>query len=314
MKKIIAAVAAAIVIIGGVFLFINQRGSHKSTSNENGDKRLSVVTTNSILENMVENIGKDRINVYSMVKRGTDPHEYEPRPEDISKTTNADVVFYNGLNLETGGNGWFKELVNTAHKKFGKQVFAASEGVKPLHLTTNKNEVDPHAWLDLSNGIQYVKTMTKVLKEKDPKNASYFQKNADAYIAKLSKLNQDAKSKFLDIPAKQRVLVTSEGAFKYFSKAYHVKPVYIWEINTESQGTPEQMKRVLAAISKYDVKHLFVESSVSPKSMDKVSSETGIKIYSKIFTDSLAKKGTPGDTYYSMMKWNLDKIHDGLAK
>ncbi|MBW1604944.1 metal ABC transporter substrate-binding protein [Lactobacillus sp. Sy-1] len=313
MKRILIALASVIILIGGVFLFINQRSASKSTTTS-GNKELNVVTTNSILEDMVKNVGKDRVHVYSMVKRGTDPHEYEPRPEDIAQTTNADAIFYNGLNLETGGNGWFKKLVKTANKQFGKQVFAASKGVKPLHLTTNKNEVDPHAWLDLANGIKYVKTITKVLKEKDPKNADYFQKNADAYIAKLSKLNQDAKSKFLDIPAKQRVLVTSEGAFKYFSKAYHVKPVYIWEINTESQGTPEQMRRVLAAISKYDVKHLFVESSVSPKSMDKVSSETGIKIYSKIFTDSLAKEGTPGDTYYSMMKWNLDKIHDGLAK
>ncbi|MEJ6400034.1 metal ABC transporter substrate-binding protein [Nicoliella lavandulae] len=313
MKRIIISLIAVIMLIGGVVLFVNQRSAKQSNSAESKNDKLHVVVTNSILEDMVKNIGKDRIDVYSIVRRGTDPHEYEPKPEDIAATTNANAIFYNGLNLETGGNGWFNKLVKTAHKKFNRDVFAASNGVKPLHLSTNKDEVDPHAWLSLANGIQYVKTMTKVLKDKDPKNAAYYQKNANAYIAKLSRLNQSAKSKFLDIPAKQRLLVTSEGAFKYFSKAYHVTPAYIWEINTESQGTPEQMKAVLAKIRKSDVKHLFVESSVSPKAMDKVASETGLKIYSKIFTDSLAKKGHPGDTYYSMMKWNLDKIHDGLA-
>lgn len=131
--------------------------------------KISVVTTNSILEDMVKNVVKDRVELYSIVQRGMDPHEYEPKPEDISKATDATVLFHNGLNLETGGSGWFKKLVSTAHKEFDKDVFTASEGVTPEHLTTNVEEEDPHAWLDLANGVQYVKTITKVLKEKDSK-------------------------------------------------------------------------------------------------------------------------------------------------
>lgn len=300
-----------ILVVGGVIFFVNSRSEESRQSGENS--KISVVTTNSILEDMVKNVAKDRVNLYSIVQRGVDPHEYEPRPEDISKATDATIIFHNGLNLETGGSGWFKKLVETAHKEFEKDVFAASEGVTPLHLTTNEAEEDPHAWLDLANGIQYVKTITRVLKEKDEKNADFYQKNANLYIEKLQHLHEEAQSKFLDIPEKQRLLVTSEGAFKYFAKAYHVTPAYIWEINTEAQGTPEQMKTVLAKIEASDVKHLFVETSVSPKSMEKVAAETGLEIYSKIFTDSLAKKGEEGDTYYTMMKWNLDKIHDGLA-
>lgn len=300
-----------ILVVGGVIFFVNSRSEESRQSGENS--KISVVTTNSILEDMVKNVAKDRVNLYSIVQRGVDPHEYEPRPEDISKATDATIIFHNGLNLETGGSGWFKKLVETAHKEFEKDVFAASEGVTPLHLTTNEAEEDPHAWLDLANGIQYVKTITRVLKEKDEKNADFYQKNANLYIEKLQHLHEEAQSKFLDIPEKQRLLVTSEGAFKYFAKAYHVTPAYIWEINTEAQGTPEQMKTVLAKIEASDVKHLFVETSVSPKSMEKVAAETGLEIYSKIFTDSLAKEGEEGDTYYTMMKWNLDKIHDGLA-
>ena len=311
MKKIFLTVATMILVVAGVIFFVNSRSEESRQSGENS--KISVVTTNSILEDMVKNVAKDRVNLYSIVQRGVDPHEYEPRPEDISKATDATIIFHNGLNLETGGSGWFKKLVETAHKEFEKDVFAASEGVTPLHLTTNEAEEDPHAWLDLANGIQYVKTITRVLKEKDEKNADFYQKNADLYIEKLQHLHEEAQSKFLDIPEKQRLLVTSEGAFKYFAKAYHVTPAYIWEINTEAQGTPEQMKTVLAKIEASDVKHLFVETSVSPKSMEKVAAETGLEIYSKIFTDSLAKEGEEGDTYYTMMKWNLDKIHDGLA-
>lgn len=310
MKRFLITLVGVIVMISGVYFFLHHRdNSNKSIAN---NEKIQVVTTNSILEDMVHNVGQDRIELYSIVKRGTDPHEYEPQPTDVSASADADVIFHNGLNLETGGNGWFTKLVQTSHKKFGREVFSASEDVEAKHLTTNKDEEDPHAWLDLENGIKYVRTIANVLKQKDPKNASFYQDNADNYIAKLEKLHQQAQSKYLQIPEKQRLLVTSEGAFKYFSEAYHVTPAYIWEINTEAQGTPEQMKAVLSKIKDSDVKHLFVESSVSPKSMNKVAKESGLEIYSKIFTDSLAKKGTDGDTYYSMMKWNIDHIYNGL--
>ncbi|MGO1337144.1 MAG: metal ABC transporter substrate-binding protein [Leuconostoc fallax] len=311
-KKVAITLIGLFVVIGGVLWFVNHESSKKSTAHD----KLRVVTTNSILEDMVKNVGGDDVSVYSIVKRGTDPHEYDPRPTDISKTTEADVIFHNGLNLETGGNGWFSELTKNANKKDDKEVFAVSKNVTPMKLTSKgqTNELDPHAWLDLQNGISYVKVINDVLKKKDPKNADAYQKRTDAYVKKLQKLDTQAKEKFADIPENKKLLVTSEGAFKYFSKAYGLTPAYIWEINTESQGTPEQMKQVLAKIRATKVQSLFVESSVSPKSMEKVSKETGLPIYSKVYTDSLAKEGTDGDTYYGMMKWNLDHIHDGLNK
>ena len=309
IKKLILTVIPLALLLGGVLYFVN----HHKSADQQSSNQLRVVTTNSILEDMVRQVAGDKVALHSIVARGVDPHEYEPKPTDISETTQADVIFHNGLNLETGGSGWFSKLIKTAHKKDREQVFEASDAVTPLYLTTNQSEQDPHAWLDLGNGIRYVETITAVLKAKDPKHANYYQERSDTYLAKLKKLDAAAKEKFLDIPEKQRLLVTSEGAFKYFSKAYHVLPAYIWEINTESQGTPEQMAEVLAKINASEVKALFVEKSVSPKSMAQVSKETGLPIYSKIFTDSLAKKGEIGDTYYDMMKWNLDKIHQGLS-
>lgn len=310
LKKLSFVVITLLVVGGGIFFFVNGRGEQKSTASE----KLRVVTTNSILEDMVEQVGGKHVQVYSIVKRGTDPHEYDPTTDDIAAATEADVLFHNGLNLETGGSGWFSKLTKTANKRDDKEVFAASKHVKPMYLTESgkENETDPHAWLDLNNGIKYVNMISGVLQDKDPKHAKEYQKRTDAYVEKLAKLHKEAQSKFADIPEKQRLLVTSEGAFKYFSKAYGITPAFIWEINTEAQGTPEQMKQVLAKIDQSDVKSLFVESSVSPKSMKQVSKETKLPIYSKIYTDSLAKKGTQGDTYYDMVKWNIDKIHDGM--
>ncbi|MGO3728415.1 MAG: metal ABC transporter solute-binding protein, Zn/Mn family, partial [Enterococcus viikkiensis] len=220
---------------------------------------------------------------------------------------------YNGLNLETG-NGWFNKLMETADKKENEDYFAVSKEVEPIHLTGNTKQEDPHAWLNISNGILYVKEIQHVLSEKDPENKDSYQKNADAYIKQLEELDTTAKDAFADIPNEKKLLVTSEGAFKYFSKAYDLTAAYIWEINTESQGTPEQMKQVVEKVRASKVPALFVETSVDKRSMERLSKEVGLPIYSELYTDSLAKKGAPGDSYYKMMKWNLEKIHEGLME
>ena len=297
-------------MISGMAVFLNQRQNVEAETTTS--EKLRVVSTNSIIDDMVQNVGGKHVANYNIVQRGTDPHEYEPRPTDIAATAEADVVFYNGLNLETGGNGWFKKLVQSSKKEFNRDVFAVSKGVKVKYLTTNVNEPDPHAWLDLANGIKYVENINQTLQAKDPQHAAAYQKNTDRYVAQLTKLHTQAQTKFSQIPAEQRLLVTSEGAFKYFSSAYDIPAAYIWELNTEAQGTPAQMRAVLKQVNQSKVKSLFVESSVSPKSMNKVAQETNLPVASTIFTDSLANEGKPGDTYYTMMKWNLDKVYAGL--
>lgn len=312
MKKNLVAVLAVVALITGVALFLQQRQQADSATVRQPGK-LRVVSTNSILDDMVKQVGGDKVEAYSIVKRGTDPHEYDPQPTDITATADADVVFYNGLQLETGGNGWFKKLVKSSKKTFNKDVFAASKGISVRYLTTNRHEPDPHAWLDLKNGQQYVETISQVLQQKDPANAAVYQQNAQAYQAKLQRLHQQSQAKFAKLPADQRLLVTSEGAFKYFAAAYEIKAAYIWEVNTESQGTPEQMQAVIKKIRQSQVQNLFVETSVSPKSMQKLSQETKLPIKATLYTDSLGAAGSSGATYYQMMHWNLTQIYNGLA-
>ncbi|WP_408022842.1 metal ABC transporter substrate-binding lipoprotein [Streptococcus halichoeri] len=287
-------------------------GQKKAAQND----KLNVVVTNSIIADMTKQIAGDKINLHSIVPVGQDPHEYEPLPEDVEKTSSADLIFYNGINLEDGGQAWFTKLVKNAKKTKNKDYFPVSKGIEVIYLEgqSEKGKEDPHAWLNLENGIIYSKNIAKQLIAKDPKNKATYEKNRDAYVAKLETLDKEAKTKFKAIPDNKKLIVTSEGCFKYFSKAYGVPSAYIWEINTEEEGTPDQISSLVTKLKNRKPSALFVESSVDKRPMKTVSKDSGIPIYAEIFTDSIAKKGEKGDSYYAMMKWNLDKISEGLAK
>ena len=309
MKKLTFLALIFLTAIG-LFACSGQKNSSSDSS------KLKVVATNSIIADITKNIAGDKIDLHSIVPVGKDPHEYEPLPEDVKKTSQADLIFYNGINLETGGNAWFTKLVKNANKEENKDYYAVSDGVEVIYLEgqSEKGKEDPHAWLNLENGIIYAQNIAKRLIEKDPDNKDTYEKNLKAYVEKLTALDKEAKEKFNNIPEEKKMIVTSEGCFKYFSKAYNVPSAYIWEINTEEEGTPEQIKTLVEKLRQTKVPSLFVESSVDDRPMKTVSQDTNIPIYAQIFTDSIAEEGKEGDSYYSMMKYNLDKIAEGLSK
>lgn len=313
MKKsaILVTIVAMCMLIGMV-LFIPIE--NKIQDNKQSGK-LDIVVTNSIIFDITKNIGGEKINIHSIVPTGRDPHDYEPLADDVKKTEEADLIFYNGINLENGGNAWFNKLLKNANKKENSDAFAVSDGIDIIYLNGDKvaGKEDPHAWLSLYNGIIYAKNIEKNLVVKDPKNKAYYKKKLDKYVSKLNALNEEATKKFKDIPKDKKVIVTSEGCFKYFSKAYDIPNLYIWEINSGEEGTPEQIKKLVTTLRNSTIPSLFIESSVDKRPMETISKDTGIPIYSKVFTDSVAKKGDDGDTYYSMMKWNLNKIYEGLS-
>ncbi|MCT0078353.1 metal ABC transporter substrate-binding protein [Lactococcus lactis subsp. lactis] len=312
MKKYKNILITFIALAAIVFLV----GCSNKKTDQVTDKKINVVVTNSILADITKNIADDKINLHSIVPVGKDPHEYEPLPVDVQKTSRADLIFYNGLNLETGGNAWFTKLVNNANKKENIDYFPVSTGVEVIYLEGKNTEgkEDPHAWLNLENGIIYAKNIEQQLINKDPANEEFYKKNLEKYINKLKKLDDIAKVKFSTIPESQKMIVTSEGCFKYFSKAYNIPSAYIWEINTEEEGTPDQIKNLVRKLRGTNLRALFVESSVDKRSMKTVSKDTSIPIYSTLFTDSIAENGQNGDSYYSMMKWNIEQIYTGLSK
>ncbi|WP_192945186.1 manganese ABC transporter substrate-binding lipoprotein MntC [Staphylococcus cohnii] len=309
MKKLLI-----ITMILILFLSACGKGNNDSTSQSN--EKIKVVTTNSILYDMVKNVGGDNVEIHSIVPIGQDPHEYEVKPKDIKALTDADVVFYNGLNLETG-NGWFENALSQANKSYEDgSVVKVSKNVKPLYLNGAKegdeSKQDPHAWLSLDNGIKYVEEISKALIKKNDNYKDDIQSNTKDYIAKLEDLKKESHDKFNDIPKEQRAMITSEGAFKYFSKQFDIKPGYIWEINTEKQGTPEQMKQAVKFVQDNNLKHLLVETSVDKKSMQSLSEETNLDIYGEVYTDSIGKKGSKGDSYFNMMQENINTVHGSM--
>ena len=290
--------------------------SSSTTTKSNEPKKVQVVATNSIIYDITKNVAGDLADIHSIVPVGQDPHEYEPLPQDVQKIHDADIIFYNGINLENADDAWFTKMVKNAGKVADKDYFAVSDGVEVIYLegANEKGKEDPHAWLNIENGVIYAKNIAKQLIAKDPEHKDTYQKNLDKYVAELDKLDKDAKERLAKIPEEKKLIVTSEGCFKYFSKAYGVPSAYIWEINTEEEGTPEQTTRLVEILKKSKVPSLFVESSVDDRPMKTVSQESGKPIYSTIFTDSVAEKGKDGDSYLSMMKWNLTKIIEGLEK
>lgn len=310
-KQKIYAIIAAIVIFGLGFFGYRQFSTPQVSDSE---EKISVVATNSIIADMVREVAGDKVILHSIVPVGKDPHEYEPLAEDVRKTQEADVIFYNGLNLETGGNGWFTKLMVNGQKEPNKDYFAVSDGVEVIYLEGDGHgKEDPHAWLNIENGILYAKNIAKTLSEKDPVNKTIYEKNLSKYEEKLTALDKVAKKQFASLSKNEKLIVTSEGCFKYFSKAYNIPSAYIWEINTEEEGTPDQITSLVDKLKASEVKALFVESSVNKKPMQSVSKDSGIPIYGEIFTDSIAKPGNPGDSYYTMMEYNIETIFTGLA-
>ena len=228
-----------------------------ANKNSNTSEKLKVVATNSIIADITKNIAGDKIDLHSIVPVGQDPHEYEPLPDDVKKTSQADLIFYNGINLETGGNAWFTKLVQNAKKEENKDYYAVSDGVDVIYLEgqNEKGKEDPHAWLNLENGMIYAKNIAKQLSAKDPKNKDFYEANLKKYLEKLEALDKEAKQKFNNIPKEKKMIVTSEGCFKYFSKAYNVPSAYIWEINTEEEGTPDQIKALVEKLRKTKVQY-----------------------------------------------------------
>lgn len=289
-----------------------------STENQTTDDgKLNVVTSFTIIADMAREIGGDIVSVHNLVPAGTDPHEYEPLPKDSKAATDADVLFYNGLNLEGGAHGWFFKMIDSVGQS-EENVYNLTERVEPMYLggeDGREEEVNPHAFIDPAAGIKMAEDLRDALMEKSPENKEQIQQQGDAYIERLKELDAEFAERIDSIPEENRVLVTSERAFQYLAAHYGLKEAFIWEIDTEENGSPKQVKELIRYISEHRVPVLFVESNVDTRPMETVSKESGVPIAEKpIYSDEIGNPGEEIDTYVKYLTYNMELLHEELSK
>jgi len=272
------------------------------------DKPLHVVTTFTVIRDIAQNVAGDKAVVESITKPGAEIHDYQPTPGDIVKAQSADLVLWNGLNLER----WFEKFFQNVEDVPSVVV---SEGVEPMGIGEGayKGMPNPHAWMSPSNALLYVENIRKALVAHDPANAEAYNRNAAAYSERIKAIDKPLRERLAAIPQAQRWLVTSEGAFSYLARDYGLRELYLWPINADQQGTPQQVRRVIDEVRKNGVPVVFSESTVSDKPARQVAKETGARYGGVLYVDSLSEKGGPVPTYLDLLETTVATIAKGFG-
>ena len=273
------------------------------------EAKFKVVTTFTVIQDIAQNVAGDAATVESITKPGAEIHEYEPTPKDIVKAQSADLILWNGLNLER----WFERFFQNIKDK---PAVVVTEGITPLSIYEGpyKDAPNPHAWMSPSNALIYVENIKNALVKYDPQNADTYQKNAATYAEKIKQLDKPLREKLAQIPADQRWLVTSEGAFSYLAKDYDLKEGYLWPINAEQQGTPQQVRKLIDLVKKNHIPVVFSESTVSAKPAQQVAKESGAKYGGVLYVDSLSAADGPVPTYIDLLNVTVSTIVKGFEK
>ncbi|MCA1969599.1 MAG: metal ABC transporter substrate-binding protein [Rhizobium sp.] len=267
-----------------------------------------VITTFTVIADIARNVAGDRAEVDSITKPGAEIHNYQPTPRDILKARDADLVLWNGLNLER----WFEKFL----ANLGTVPAAViSDGVQPISISGGgyDGKPNPHAWMSPDNALIYVENIRKALAQVDPQNSEAYAANAKAYSDKIRAEIEPMKAKIAALPAEKRWLVTSEGAFSYLARDLALKELFLWPVNADAQGTPQQVRAVIDAMREYQVHVIFSESTISDKPARQVAEETGAAYGGVLYVDSLSEDGGPVPTYLDLLKVTVSTIAEGLA-
>lgn len=280
-----------------------------ATTAATAQEKFKAVTTFTVLADMARNVAGDVAIVESITKPGAEIHGYSPTPRDIIRAQGADLILWNGLNLEL----WFEQFLSNL-----RDVPSATltDGIEPMSISEGEydGKPNPHAWMGLSNALIYVDNIRDAFVEHDPDNADIYRANAEAYKMQITQTIEPLRTTILALPENQRWLATCEGAFSYLIRDFGMKELYLWPMNADQQGTPQQVRKVIDTVREYNIPAVFCRSTVSQAPAEQVARETGAKYGGVLYVDSLTEADGPVPTYLDLLRITSETIVRGLTE
>jgi manganese/iron transport system substrate-binding protein len=272
-------------------------------------EKFKVATTFTVIADMTRNVAGDAAEVVSITKPGAEIHNYQPTPRDIIRASSADLILWNGMNLELWFEKFFTRLRDTPQA-------VLTEGIEPMGIGEGPytGKPNPHAWMSFSDAEIYVENIRRALVKHDPDNAEIYNANAKAYCAKIRAMKAPIAKAIATIPEDRRWLVSSEGAFSYLARDLGLKELYLWPINADAQGTPQQVRKVIDTVREHSIPAVFSESTISDKPARQVVRETDAKYGGVLYVDSLSEDGGPVPTFLDLLNVTAETIVKGLTK
>lgn len=273
-----------------------------------GKSKLLVVATTTQIRSMAEAVAGDNATVLSILTPGADPHEFEPRPSDVQAISESALALKNGLGLDD----WIGKIITNAGGN--RPLVVVSKGVPIRAGDAQEPTGDPHVWFSASNAMTMTFNIRDALSQVDPQHAATYKANADAYVTKLSDLDNYIMQQIVTIPEGQRKMVTNHDAFGYYIDRYGLTFVgsIIPSMTTEAQPSAQQVADLIKKIKVENVKAIFLEKSINPQLAKQIGNDAGVKVVDTLYGDSLGEPGTPGADYIGMMRYNTDTIVSAL--
>ncbi len=273
------------------------------------EDKFKAVTTFTVIADMAQNVAGDAAIVESITKAGAEIHGYQPTPRDIIRAQDADLILWNGLNLEL----WFAQFFGNLSDV---PSVTLTDGITPMSITSGSYEgkPNPHAWMSVESALIYVDNIRDAFVTHDPDNAETYRANAESYKAEITATMAPLRDAILNVPADQRWLVSCEGAFSYLARDFEMQELYLWPINADAQGTPQQVRRVIDTVRENNIPAVFCESTVSQAPAEQVARETGARYGGVLYVDSLTAADGPVPTYLDLLRVTAETIAAGLTE